>query len=269
MAHLDQLAATASQKISIRTQLIAFFLLSFLIGWVAWLPLVINPQLPQPMSIIGLFAPALSAVLVAWWGQGKAGVATIFQRYRIWRFSIAWYIFALLVIPVIYGIGLLLATLGTHVAIGKLFLVNSPFFLLAAYIYLMIINSGEEIGWRGFALPLLETQFRRPLFAGLLLGVFWALWHLPLYIYPALATMPYPVFFLFAVGLSVIYMHLFHQTKGSLWPVVMLHAATDVLPRLVQLTPLGLSFWISATVLVWVVAVLMTLLLKFELPKEN
>lgn len=269
MAHLDQLAANTSKKISIRTQLVAFFFLSFLIGWVAWLPLVINPQLPQPMSIIGLFAPALSAVLVAWWAQGKAGIATIFQRYRTWRFSIAWYLFALLVIPVIYGIGLLLTSLSTHVVIGNLFIANSPFFLLVAYVYLMIINSGEEIGWRGFALPLLETQFRRPLFVGLLLGIFWALWHLPLYIYPALATMPYPVFFFFAVGLSVIYVHLFRQTKGSLWPVVMLHAATDVLPRLIQLTQLGLLFWISATVLTWVVAGLMTLFFEFKLPGKN
>ena len=50
-------------KISVRTQLIVFFILSFLIAWLAWLPMVLNPKLPQPFSILGLFAPAISATL--------------------------------------------------------------------------------------------------------------------------------------------------------------------------------------------------------------
>lgn len=244
-------------KISVRTQLIVFFILSFLIAWLAWLPMVLNPKLPQPFSILGLFAPAISATLVAWWAQGKVGLITLYKRYTIWRFSIGWYLLTLLIMPIIYAISLTITIFSTHASLANLFFTSSPFFLFIAYIYLMVLNSGEEIGWRGFALPLLQSRLHSPLLSGFLLGVLWALWHLPLYIYPDLATLPYPLFFLLAVGLSLIYTYLFNRTKGSLLTAVMLHAATDWLPRVVQLTHVGLQFWIIVIILVWVLAVLM------------
>jgi len=39
---------------------------------------------------------------------------------------------------------------------------------------------GEEVGWRGFALPRLQTG-RSALFSALILSLFWAGWHIPLF----------------------------------------------------------------------------------------
>jgi len=43
----------------------------------------------------------------------------------------------------------------------------------------LIAGLGEEPGWRGFALPRLETRYA-PLLTTALLGFVWAMWHLPL-----------------------------------------------------------------------------------------
>ncbi len=255
-------AAAPEAKVSARLQLIVFFVLSFLIAWLTWIPAVLSPKTPQPLALLGLFAPAISAIIVSWWAQGKASVVKLFKRYTIWRFSVGWYIFALLLMPIVYLIAFISTILFTHASFSHLFFSNSPLFLVIAYIYLMVNNSGEEIGWRGFALPLLQLLLRSPVIAGLVLGIIWALWHLPLYINPALATMPYPLFIVLTIGLSLIYTHVFNGSKGSLLTVVMLHAATDLLPRILQLMQVGPQFWVVSTILIWLVAIGLSLTRK-------
>lgn len=265
-SEISEKAVSPKAKIPVHVQLIVFFVLSFVIAWLAWLPAMLNPMAPQPLSILGLFAPAMSAVIVLWWVRGKAGVVALFKRYTIWRFSIGWYLLALLLMPIIYMIALVVTLLSTHGSLSNLFFANSPLFILVAYVYLMVINSGEEIGWRGFALPLLQSVLPGPVTAGLVLGLIWGLWHLPLYINPEVATMPYPLFIVLTVGLSLIYTHLFNRSTGSLWTVVMLHAATDVLPRILQLAQVGLQFWVVTTILVWLVALGLSFLLRNTTP---
>lgn len=265
-SEVSERVVSPNTKVSMRIQLVVFFVLSFIIAWLAWLPAVLNPKAPQPLSILGLFAPAISAVVVLWWVQGGAAVVALFKRYTIWRFSIGWYLVALLLMPIIYVIALLITLFSTNGSFANLFFANSPLFILVAYVYLMVINSGEEIGWRGFALPLLQSVLRGPVSAGLVLGVIWGLWHLPLYINPEVATMPYPLFIALTVGLSLIYTHLFNKSRGSLWTVVMLHAATDVLPRILQLTQVGLQFWIVTIILVWLVALGLSFFLRNTTP---
>jgi uncharacterized protein len=261
-SEISEKAVSPKARISVHIQLIVFFVLSFVIAWLAWLPAMLNPMIPQPLSILGLFAPTMSAVIVLWWARGKAGVVALFKRYTIWRFSIGWYLLALLLMPIIYTVALVVTRLSTHGSFANLFFANSPLFILVAYVYLMVINSGEEVGWRGFALPLLQSVLPGPVTAGLVLGLIWGLWHLPLYINPEVATMPYPLFIALTVGLSLIYTHLFNRSMGSLWTVVMLHAATDVLPRILQLAQVGLQFWIVTTILVWFVALSLSFLLR-------
>ena len=75
----------------------------------------------------------------------------------------------------------------------------------------------EEFGWRGFALPLLQTKFA-PLWAGLILGAIWGLWHLPAFLLSGTqqSEWSFTAFFAGCLAISVIATALFNQSHGSI-----------------------------------------------------
>jgi membrane protease YdiL (CAAX protease family) len=120
-----------------------------------------------------------------------------------------------------------------------------------------VINSGEEIGWRGFGLPKLLETVKSPLLASLILGVVWGLWHLPIYLLPGQSSFPYPLFLLLTVGSSFIYTSLFIKTKGSLLPAVLLHASTDIGPRIFQIAKFTPAIWLTIDIFILITAALL------------
>ena len=98
---------------------------------------------------------------------------------------------------------------------------------------------GEEIGWRGYALPRLQAG-RSALGASLILGVIWALWHLPLWLTgaPGRTLILYAAFVVSVIALSVILTWVYNSTGGSLLMVVLLHA-TQNLPLTLAFDELG------------------------------
>jgi membrane protease YdiL (CAAX protease family) len=85
---------------------------------------------------------------------------------------------------------------------------------------------GEELGWRGYALPRLQGRLH-PLSASLVIGVIWAAWHLPYFAYPAIHPMPFGIGFpLFAITLvseSVLATWLYNSTGGSVLATMLFH----------------------------------------------
>src|SRR5215217_5405554 len=84
----------------------------------------------------------------------------------------------------------------------------------------------EEIGWRGFALPRLQRLYG-PLVGSLVLGVLWALWHLPLFLIPSWDTphgnvLDVALFVVLALALTIVLTWVFNNTKGSAVVVVVL-----------------------------------------------
>lgn len=129
--------------------------------------------------------------------------------------------------------------------------------MLISFSWLMFINSGEEVGWRGFALPRLQRLSKKPVYASLVLGIFWSAWHLPIYLVPGQSSIPLPLFFLFTIGLSFIYTVLFNKTSGSLVSVVLLHAGTDIMPRILNITLFSDRTWLIFGILIWISAIVL------------
>jgi uncharacterized protein len=240
-----------------RIQLVVFFLIAFILAWATWIPAFLLPDFPKQLVFIGLFAPAISGLVVAWIAGGKAGIAEVLGRYKQWRFGLQWYGLSIVLIPTFFLLALLLNGMNSAQPLRP-FLVGSPlYFVLASFVWLMLINSGEEIGWRGFGLPILLETVKSPVAASLILGVIWGLWHLPIYLIPGQSSFPYPLFLLLTVASSFIYTSLFIKTNGSLLPAVLLHASTDIGPRIFQIAKFTPTVWLTIDTFILIAAVLL------------
>lgn len=246
-------------------QLTVFFVLTFIIGWMAWIPMLTSPTFPKYGAFIFLFSPAISSLITTAIVDGRTGIKNLFKRYFFWEFNIRWYLLAFLIMPAIFLLAIL-ATLSFNL---QGLWINSPlYFVVASFIYLMFINSGEEIGWRGFALPHLQEVFGSSLPVSILLGVIWGVWHLPEYFVPG-PNIPLVQFLFFIVGLSIIYTVLFNNTRGSLLLAVILHASTDIVPRIIHLESLTDFSWALIACLAWIAGIVLYFLTKGSMSKEN
>ena len=93
---------------------------------------------------------------------------------------------------------------------------------------------GEELGWRGFLYPIITEKYGW-LASAFIVGVIWALWHLPLwFIEPPQSEIPFWIFFLDVLMLSVIMSIIMNYSEGSIIFVVLLHLFFNVSLAVVQ-----------------------------------
>ena len=156
----------------------SFFTLAYGISWLAWLPIVLGfgGGIAPLLMMIAQFGPALAALAVALAsGASLRGWASGIVR---WRVAPAWYLLALGLPALLVAVeSAAFALLGgpTDLAV----LPDLISYAVTVVVLTLIAGLGEEPGWRGFALPRLQSRLA-PLAATLLLGVVWAVWHLPL-----------------------------------------------------------------------------------------
>jgi membrane protease YdiL (CAAX protease family) len=215
-----------------RRPLAAFFALSYAITWPAW---ALEKAGLSLAAFPGYFGPAIAALVVAAATGGRDGVRDLAARLFRWRVGAGWYAAAVLFAagPVLGAIAVWASWPGTVRAAdvrGLWHLVpRLALLVVAASLYGTLVAAGEEIGWRGFALPVLLDRYS-PLTASLVLGMFWGLWHLPLsFLYPS-ADATFVDAILYGLGVdfaSVIYTWLFRNTGGSVLVASLFHAVYD------------------------------------------
>ena len=213
---------------------LGYFVLAFAFTWVFWWPAVLEargliPPLPVPALFLGAFGPMVAAVALTALEGGRAGLRSLVDRVTRWRVSPVWYGVALL-----GPIALQLAAMALHVALGgqspdlSAMVAALPGVLLLTAYMLIQVGIGEEIGWRGYALPRLQSD-HGALASAAILGAIWALWHLPLFFDPATgySITPFWVFLVFMVPVSVLFTWVFNSTGGSVLVVMILHAVLN------------------------------------------
>jgi membrane protease YdiL (CAAX protease family) len=174
----------------------------------------------HPLFILAVYAPAIAALLLIGFTAGGSGVARFLSRLFLWRASPWWYVFLLLGFPVISFAG---AALKGNAMTAPMF--TEPVAALLPLIgFTAILGPVEEIGWRGFALPILQRRLL-PFWAGLVLGVIWAVWHLPAFVLSGTpqAGWGFIPFFAGSVACSVILTSLFNDARGSILLAMLFH----------------------------------------------
>jgi CAAX protease family protein len=190
---------------------IAFVALAYTVSWLTWLPALLGVG-GIALIILGGFGPLVAAWVVTRY-TGSSVRAWARQIVR-WRVPFGYYLYALGLPPLLYGlVDVALALLGYDID-PALFAERVPAYL-ATLVFVAVLGGGlEEPGWRGFALPRLQRR-HTPVVATLILGLAWGIWHVPLY---------GPLGFVVPVVLAFFYTWLYNRT-GSVLLCILLHAS--------------------------------------------
>jgi membrane protease YdiL (CAAX protease family) len=202
-----------------RHPLIAFFVLAYALTW----PLIPLVSVSPLWGFPALFGPATAAIVVAAVADGRAGLRDLLGRVARWRVGARWYAVAL-GLPAV----LALAAAGLHVALGAQTPVEFGG-LSALNFVVFVLIAGEELGWRGYALPRLLVG-RSALTASLILGALWGAWHLPTFFVAGAPQygLPFSAFVLLTVAYSVVFTWAYLHTRGSVLIATMMHGAINL-----------------------------------------
>jgi membrane protease YdiL (CAAX protease family) len=220
--------------------------MAFAFSWLAWSPWVLSEDgaglLPYKLSDAAsgllnaaaiLAGPTLSGFIMTGITEGRAGIRRWLGRIVRWRVGFVWYLFALIGVPVVMALGTLILPGGltSLLALGPGYVLS----YLGSFVLVTILGGPlfEEPGWRGFALPRLQP-LHGPLVGTIILGLLWALWHLPEFMVPSWAEssggsgfLDIVKFVVIAITFAIVTTWVFNNTRGSVFMAILVHASID------------------------------------------
>lgn len=205
-------------------RLTTFFALAYLVGWGPW-PFAAAGLLPEQISFFP-FGPLVAAVVVIGLADGRPGYRVLGSRLLRWRVGWVWYVVALGFPVVLVLVTALVNSWFGAPAPDLSALVSADLALVLAWRVVDVSDgaAGEEPGWRGLALPHLQSRLS-PLASAAVLGVLAAGWHVPLVVLHSLA----PIGLASTVVITFVYVWLFDHTAGSLLMALLFHASQGTL----------------------------------------
>ncbi|WP_436343145.1 CPBP family intramembrane glutamic endopeptidase [Natronorubrum sp. FCH18a] len=224
----------------------AFFILTLLLSLGIGLLIAASTRgtlqlaVPETLATIILLTPTIAAIVLTVATNGWRGLHDLLSPLLTWRVPVRWYLAALLFpailnlssIAVYSQLGRSLPAIPGEVpadfeplltgSIATTVLFISLFFFLASLF--------EEIGWRGYALPRLQSR-TTALSSSLIIGVIWAVWHVPtFFLLPeaAQSAIPFLWYVPSVLAISIVFTWLYNNTNGSLLLATILHASLQV-----------------------------------------
>ena len=213
-----------------RSTLIVFFALAYGLSWAVW-----GSTLAQARGLIdwavpaqpfGFLAVTVAAIVATSFFGGRKALRALGTRLVLWRVPVRWYVAALALpaLPAIAALGIHLALGGEH-DVHALVPLSATLPLLLSQLVTHLLT--EEAGWRGVALPRLRAGLGS-LPAGVVLGLLWAGWHIPMFLLPGTRqSYPFPGFLVMVVSISVVMTWVWDHTRGSVLIAALVHAAMN------------------------------------------
>ncbi|MWV39074.1 type II CAAX endopeptidase family protein [Natrialba sp. INN-245] len=248
-----------------------FFAIAFGVSYLFWIPLVVLEYDPFALPGVILFAggglgvPGAAIFLLFWDAEEKHRRDYWRRLVDVRRIGLRWYAVILLLVPVLNGLALLLGILAGDAVPGferAAEFAADPVSLLPYAVFMLIFGPlPEELGWRGYALDGLQARWNA-LWASLILGFVWAVWHVPMFFmigtYQAelgVLTLPFWEFMVGATLVSVLYTWIYNNTGRSILGAVLFHFSGNFSGELIPHGPVGRLFPAVLALLVVVVVV--------------
>ncbi|MCK4642560.1 CPBP family intramembrane metalloprotease [bacterium] len=191
------------------------------------------------------FTATLSGIIISAITKGKAGVKELFSRFRFWAPDIS----ARKGLKIWMQAIVLIAFINIAVSVTKNFITDVPtgalfefksFYSIGQIIFIFLtglfFDGGglmEEVGWRGFALPRLQKKMT-PLKASIILGIMWALWHIPVKItqvnpFTGMANFVffYFIFTMLCIMYTIVITYFYNRLGGSILIGIAIHGMVN------------------------------------------
>lgn len=220
-----------------RRPLVAFFGMAYVFAWALFPLFLVSKQL----GFLAFFAPAVAALFTSAAVGGRTQVRILLRTITVWRVNLLWYLVAI-GLPILLSLALpVIAVLKGGDARFQL----TPVSPLALIVLCLAI--GEELGWRGYAQPGLETRHSAVAVA-ILVGVLWGFWHLPIFFIPGLPQRDFPLaaFVLFTVAFSVLAAWLLRKSECSVLIAALFHGAFNTFTFLTPSLSTAERWWFIA-----------------------
>jgi membrane protease YdiL (CAAX protease family) len=197
----------------IRKYIFVFFLvLTFLISWIPWF---------TGNGGVWVFGPSIAGIIITIVLSGKDGIRGLVKNLLRANVGLKWWLLALFV-PGLMACAAIAVDLLLGGELPAFTFFKEEWYLAPVFFIMTIIGGplGEELGWRGFALPYLQEK-KSPLFASIIIGIIWGVWHLPQFFTPGtvhntIAISYIPHFVLGEVALSGFMSWILNSTQCSL-----------------------------------------------------
>jgi len=261
--------------------LIQFFIFTFAIGWFVpgsflliakFSSLSFSFEEGSLLSLVSIWSPAISAFITITLNYDFKVLLKYLKKIIRVEGHWGWFLGLLFFFPLISLISSLLLQYFT----GKGF--SFPSLTLKAFMFAILVKmiGGpiEEIGWRGFALPLLQRNYSG-LVAAVIIGCFWALWHVPAFFISSVMTgsltghivIVLIRFFIGVTATSIFLTILYNGTGGCIVATMLYHWIMN-LPYPWE-SKAGISMMQDIVSVIIVIIILFSILRKKYLEKKN
>jgi len=251
-------------------QIILYFVLTFLISWSFMIPWARDNGGEGSLALpCAGYGPFLAALIVVGFSKGRTGLRHWLGNAFKLRIPVILYLAGAFLLPLLVG-GL---QYGLYLVLGGKpdFSTANPWNLYVANVAVIFLLYGgnEEPGWRGFALPALLERLH-PLLASIILGVIHAVWHLPMM--TAYGT-TFGWYLFNVIPLTVIFNWFYLKSRGSVIPVMLLHAGVNAIGNyiptpMVVLGGFGTEMFLTSSVY-WVMAIVIIIFTRGRLGTDS
>lgn len=206
---------------------VAFFALVTVLSAPFWLlgAFVSYDLLPGlPIGALGVVCPALAAILLSLREGGWRRVRTLCERLIHFEGAPRWLVPALLINPVLFGSAFLASIwLGANVPAPQWHASSA----VALFALFLLGAALEELGWSAYALDRLQ-EAGPPYRAALVLGAFWALWHIPALLQVGRSLDWIAWWCVWTLSARAVMVWLYNWSGASLTAVVLYHASSNL-----------------------------------------